>query len=901
MKRKFWGPTRWLLLLAVVVLGVWAYYAWREPGPPAFRKACGHASGKIVDEAVCAYRVNPHPKQAADDKRTDAEIVASNWGGAILNPRAEDDYFHDMDGRATLNRAQLKRDLEPWVLNISEQDAWKATVIGRNNWIVWTAGNDRLWDVLANKSFGNIDLLKTISSAPGTKFGRHNRWSYLGLVNEPCFTEPKRDSPRQDRFGLYLDERVAPSTDCPADPFEDEKKYPGVKFGARGRSPEFPVGSLYGYATGVVGLRLFPNPDFDAKAQAKWDWYRYYNDPSYYNDKNLIRPYRVGMACAFCHVGPSPTNPPADPENPKWENINSNPGGQYFWFDRVFGFGQDYGNYIFQLFHTARPGALDTSLVSSDFINNPRTMNAVYSVGARLEMALRLGKETIKGQELGNRQFNDYPAIPASPKLTSLFKKPDTVFTPRVLKDGSDSVGALGALNRVYINIGLFSEEWLTHFNPIVGGTGISPIKIADGRKNSAYWVANEEQTPDVALFFLATAKPDKLEVALQNAPDSKIKFPDQGSIDRGKLVFADNCARCHSSKLPNKAFTFFKDNGCNNPNYLDCWKAYWNYTKTDEFKSAMRGMVVDPHFLEENFLSIDQRVPVTLLETNICSPIATNALRNNIWDNFSSDTYKKLPSVGNVALHDPYTGEIRVKDYKLPDGGRGFTRPASLISLWSTAPFLQNNSVGPFDPSPSLDSRMAVFGSSIHQMLWPQDRMDKPMGQVMFRTASGKLLPGQVDVTTQVSYIPLPKGYLPKFVADILNWFAGTHFITDAGLQVGPIPAGTPVNLFSNIDLDVRPNFFAEVGHLFKVGWTLIRLTLTLHQIHADTPPGKATDTFRKVVPALISVSKCPDYIVNRGHYFGTEYEHDPWSNQTAPGLTNDQKNDLIEFLKTL
>ena len=39
-----------------------------------------------------------------------------------------------------------------------------------------------------------------------------------------------------------------------------------------------------------------------------------------------------------------------------------------------------------------------------------------------------------------------------------------------MLKDGSDSVGALGALNRVYLNIGLFSEEWLLHFNPLVGG-----------------------------------------------------------------------------------------------------------------------------------------------------------------------------------------------------------------------------------------------------------------------------------------------------------------------------------------------------------------------------------------------------------------------------------------------
>ncbi len=68
--------------------------------------------------------------------------------------------------------------------------------------------------------------------------------------------------------------------------------------------------------------------------------------------------------------------------------------------------------------------------------------------------------------------------------------------TPRVLKDGADSVGILGALNRVYINIGLFSEEWLLHFNPLVGGKKITPIRIEDAEKNSSYWNATVEQTP---------------------------------------------------------------------------------------------------------------------------------------------------------------------------------------------------------------------------------------------------------------------------------------------------------------------------------------------------------------------------------------------------------------------
>ena len=137
-------------------------------------------------------------------------------------------------------------------------------------------------------------------------YGRRNRWSWLGLVNEPCFTEAR--GPDKDRFGLWLDQR---DPSCPPDPFADPAKYPGVQIRARGKT--VPTGSYYGEPSGVMGLRLFPNPDFDASAQARWDPERYYNDRSYYNDRNLVRPYRVGMSCAFCHVGPSAISPPARP------------------------------------------------------------------------------------------------------------------------------------------------------------------------------------------------------------------------------------------------------------------------------------------------------------------------------------------------------------------------------------------------------------------------------------------------------------------------------------------------------------------------------------------------------------------------------------------------------------
>ena len=108
-----------------------------------------------------------------------------------------------------------------------------------------------------------------------------------------------------------------------------------------------------------------------------------------------------------------------------------------------------------------------------------------------------------------------------------------------------------------------------------------------------------------------------------------------------------------------------------------------------------------------DNYLSNELRVPSTLLQTNACSPLATNALAGNIWDNFSSASYKELPSVGTVTVRHPVTGAAY--DYPLPGGGRGFTRPASLVSLWSTAPYLQNNTVGRFNPSPSVDARMGV------------------------------------------------------------------------------------------------------------------------------------------------------------------------------------------------
>jgi hypothetical protein len=183
------------LVVVVAIVGaiIWFANLLRSPQP-----------GTVVDEALSAGR------------------QASTF------PAADEDYFHDMDGGVALTPSQIA---------------------GRDTWIVWTGGNDRMWDKLSVESFGALDFLKTISSYPGLKASRANRWEYLGLLNEPCFVQATGPDP--NRFGLWLDKRAS-GPGCPPDPFENEQKYPGVKYLARGTT--VPVGSYYGYAIGVVGL-----------------------------------------------------------------------------------------------------------------------------------------------------------------------------------------------------------------------------------------------------------------------------------------------------------------------------------------------------------------------------------------------------------------------------------------------------------------------------------------------------------------------------------------------------------------------------------------------------------------------------------------------------------------------
>ena len=815
---------------------------------------------------------SPQPGEVLDEARGAGRA-------ATTFPHASEPYFHDMDGGVMLT---------------AQEEA------GRNMWLVWSGGNDRFWTNMTDYTFGAFDLLKIVSSHPSQGYSRKSRWKHFGLVNEPCF-EPAT-GPDEAHRGLWLDKRVA---GCGDDPFSNETKYPGVKIGSRGQplgdGTTQPVGSYYGDPTGIMGLRLFPNPAFDEKAAKAWNAERYYTDPSYYNRKDLIRPYRVGMSCGFCHVGPSPVNPPADPNNPKFANLSSSVGAQYMWVDRMFIHNSNRPegrrNYMFQLAHTFRPGSMDTSLVSTDYINNPRTMNAVYDFPARMGVAQRLWHEKLAGGELDNKQFNNF--FETGPLTTFWSKEDATVRTPHVLKDGADSVGALGALNRVYLNIGLFSEEWLLHFNPVVGGKSITPIKIATAQKNSSYWQATEQGTPSTALFFLKAAQPDRLKDAPGGAAWLEA---DAMKVERGKVVFAETCARCHSSKGPPPPGDLgLNPKQCAGAGYLDCYKRYWKWTQSDDYKAKMRAIVKAPDFLQGNYLSSEARIPVSLLRTNACSPLATNALAGNIWDNFSSQSYKDLPSVGAITVNDPFTGEA--KPYAMPAGGRGYTRVPSLISVWSTAPFLLNNSVGPFNGDPSVAGRIKSFDASIEQMLWPEKR-DRD-------AILGNKVPGTIDRTTERSEVVIPLGFVPEALQPLQGrlhrWMP--WLVAEGGdIVLGPIPKDMPVNLLANLRLRAESDDLSVLAaHVRDLSELLIKLKVDLAGVPQGAGDQELRQRFANVREPMLRLSKCPDFVVNKGHYFGTaEFNRqeglsvDEKAFGTEPELSDDDKRALIAFLKT-
>jgi hypothetical protein len=651
-------------------------------------------------------------------------------------------------------------------------------ITGRNTWNLWSGGNQHFWNQAAQDSYGLMDLLKMLDNR---KFPRGERFKTLGLVNEPGFQARAPNEP--DEFGLCLDKQTA-------------QEPPGIDE------------NVYGKPSGVLGFRLFPNPDFNDEARKKWDGDRFMNDPTYYNDNKLVRPYRVGVACGACHIAPNPSNPPADPENPGWENLASAIGNQYINEGKVFACNVEKGGFFYEMLAAQPRGTSDTSRIATDHINNPNAINAIFLLAERERIAVP------------EKMADGTLALPGEKEEMNV---------AHILKDGADSIGVRGATIRVYVNIGMFSEYWLTRHNRLIGLTPQEPFEIPYAREHSVFWRATEERLDNIAAFFRKLKS-----FRLADAGGQAYITADAAVMTRGKEVFAESCAACHSSKQP--------------PPNIDA--------RSGEGKAWFRAAVMAPDFLENNFLSNDKRSPLTKIETNSARAFATNAKAGHIWDNFSSQTYKELSPVDELEFFNPFdeTHPIKFKP-KDKNVAPGYYRTPSLVSVWSSAPLLHNNMLGKFTGDPSVAGRMEAFNDAIEKLLWPEKRLGKAS---IWRT--------QNDCT-----LHLRKEFVPPQLQTLRRLADSDGYIT-----VGMIPQGTPINLVANLEPD-----FGNIDAFLKIANVLIKIKAT------KPSREEAAAEFNKLIPDLLAANKCPDFIEDKGHYFGTD-------------LPDTDKRALIEFLKT-
>ncbi|HZJ16988.1 MAG TPA: hypothetical protein VFD27_18175 [Chthoniobacteraceae bacterium] len=687
-------------------------------------------------------------------KPTAASSLKDDGGGRKPSdfPELAADVFKAMDGGIDLSADEIK---------------------GRNTWNLWCGGDEQFWDRVAREALGLFDLLKTIDSRK-----RDQRFKELGLINQPGY----RQATKPDKYGLWIDEPVEPE-------------------------PESIDPKVFGRATGVMGFRLFDNPDFQGEAVKAWDPEKYDKDPQYAASKGLIRPYRVGVSCGSCHIAFHPCKPPADVNNPKWENLASAIGNQYINEGAVFAPNVKEGGFFKEMLKNQPRGTSDTSRIATDHINNPNTINPIFELGARLSMAQ---EETLADESL---------LIPGAQK---------TMKVPHILKDGADSVGVPGATIRVYINIGMFSQHWLQQHHALIGLTPQKPFSIKAAQEDSVYWLATQEKVANVAKFFTRLKS-----FRLEDAPGGKdFITKDEAVMQRGSIVFAEQCAECHSSKRPPAG---------------------------EDQKDWFRREIVKPDFRDNNFFADDKRYPVTKIETNASRALGTNARAGHIWNNFSSQTYKQLPSVGSIEVWNPYSEAN--EEFAVPANGPGYYRTASLISCWSSAPFLHNNALGKFTGDPSVAGRLETFNDAVQKLLWPDKRLGK---ESIWRT-------------TRECQFSLNGEYLPEPLRTLLK----PHLDADGFFRIGNIPEGTPVNLLANVNPEMEPKQFLEL--CVKVKKALLEIKVK----NLDSAAAKEV-LKREVAPVLWKVNTCPDFVEDRGHYFGTE-------------LADADKNALIEYLKTL
>jgi hypothetical protein len=618
---------------------------------------------------------------------------------------------------------------------------------GAEIWFKATAGNERFFTYVYPQRIGvTIDWYRVL----GTK-SREQRFNRWGLINDPeCCKPGDPDCPAKSEEETYGFDY------CPGDEVllnyvgKDGYQDPACGFRDAALAADDPHGPKdqrqsacdlrFGTSTGAMGVRKFPNPRFNKeqwltvnKGRAgTWSGYTERRKPAdstqparnRITDGSIEPPFLVGISCGSCHIAFNPLKPPKDPVHPKSDNLSGTVGNQYSRFSQILGSGMDFRSIEYQVYAHARPGTVDTSAIPNDQINNPGTINALINLAKRPQYPNAVIKWRKTTQcPVGSHERECWCEAGRDGKCWERGYKEEPV--NQILKGGEDSIGAFEAIQRVYFNIGSCSEEsWVNHLtdmrqlDPTQRGFGQTPFDIGQARRDCPQFRAIEDRLGNI-FAFLASGRPSDLYKArgLKDARDLVEQLDREfgpGSVDRGKTIFAKTCARCHSSQ--SEPF------------------------ESRDFREMSN--VPQEQGLRIDWLGNDKLTPVTEVGTHRARALHSNHMAGHIWEEYGSETLRAKPPDPNI---------------KEPsDGGRGYYRNISLLSLWAHAPFMHNNAVGPelcggpddehYNPpyadetrvvplaappacwpfDPSVEGRYKLFKASMADLLNPGKRVPK-------------------------------------------------------------------------------------------------------------------------------------------------------------------------------
>ncbi|MGB1556424.1 MAG: hypothetical protein ACPHCJ_01445, partial [Oceanococcaceae bacterium] len=509
-----------------------------------------------------------------------------------------------------------------------------------------------------------------------------------------------------------------------------------------------------------------------------------------------------------------PTNPPANPNEPEWENLTGHIGNQYVNQPlAAFLSAVPRNHFAVQAVGAARPGTVDTSLNPNDFMHNPGTQNNITDF-------------------MNKRVFQHEMKHPITGEIS-------TAPTLHVLKGGEDSVGERLALLRVYVNIGMCTEEcWVPNF-PVPGAffgedAAQKPMRIEQCSRDCDAWNHADAKMPDMAMYLLAGGPFYLLNATDVDGTPGR-EFIDLEAVPAGRKVFARECAVCHSTRVPPEAIAADKD-------ALEAYyeghvfgaEEFWTYEFSAEERNSEafqakylvedeQGRLRPRQFAQEgmfgqDWLGNDERVPFGEIGTNSCRARHDNHNKGQIWEEFASETYQSSPAAGSVPRRFnrmfPLLGGKAFGTQQIGPGGPGYLRNISLLSVWSHAPFLHNNAIGELTYLEDGGIDYTVKGRIDQYHLAMQELLtsDDPTADVH--------RPQKTTVTTtDIKVAPREDGQ---------------------GFIKLPVKKGTPVAYFASSD------------------------------------------------PHKPIYQKCDDLVENRGHQFGVD-------------LPMQQKKDLIEFLKLM